>query len=533
MNNRKLHFFLVFISTLFIIACAKRGSIGGGPLDMEAPIFVRSSPPNFSTDFSSNEIRIYFNELITIKDAQNVLVSPPMKIKPEISPVGFPAKYVKIKFKDTLKPETTYNINFGSSIVDNNESNPLPFFQFVFSTGKVLDSLTFKGSVKDAFKKDLADNISVHLYEVNEAYTDSTVFKEFPRYVSNTLDSTIFDFKNLKAGKYKLVALEDKANNYTFEPKLDKIGFLEKTISIPEDTIAELTIFKEVPEFKYVRAKQISKHQFSVGYEGYLEEPELSILGAPKDSLVKTTFFKDPKKDSLNLWVTPFFEQDSLLIVTKSKTTVDTLVSRYKDQYADSLKLKVVSEKLTLKEDLVITAKTPINEFNTEFVNLIDQDTLPVTFTQKYDRFKNELRIAFDKKEDSKYALKLLPGAITDFIGNTNDTLVLKANTAPESDYGKLVLSFNKTENQTLIIQLLQRDTVKEEVVISEEKSSIEFESLNPGDYDIRVVFDNNNNGVRDTGNYLKQIQPERIYYHDEPVNVRANWDVTQTINIK
>jgi len=531
MNNRQLRFFLVFISTLFIIACAKRGSIGGGPLDMDPPVFLRSTPPNLSTDFNANEIRIYFNELVTVKDPQNVLVSPPMKIKPEISPVGFPSKYVKIKFKDTLKPETTYNINFGSSIVDNNESNPVAFFQFVFSTGKVLDSLTFKGSVKDAFNKELPKNISVHLYEVNEAYTDSTIFKEFPRYVSNTLDSTIFDFKNLKAGKYKLVALEDKASNYTFEPRLDKIGFLEKTISIPEDSIAELTIFKEEPEFKYVRAKQVSKHQFSIGYEGKLENPEISVLGTPKDSLVKTTFYKDPKKDSLNLWVTPFFEQDSLLIVTKSKTTLDTLVSRYKDQYADSLKLRVVSKRLTLKEDMVITANTPISELNTEFVNLIDQDTLPVDFTQKYDRFKNELRISFPKKEESKYALKLLPGALTDFIGNANDTIVLNSNTVLESVYGTLVLTFNKTDNSSLIIQLLQGNNVSKEVLVSGSENSIEFKSLNAGEYDVRVIFDENSNGVRDTGNYLKQIQPEKIFYHNKTITVRANWDVTQNIS--
>ena len=231
MNSNRLHFFLVFISTLLIISCAKRGSIGGGPKDETPPVFVRSSPPNFSTSFKSDEIRLYFDELVTIQDAQQVIVSPPMKIKPEVSPIGYPAKFIKIQFKDTLLAETTYNINFGSSIVDNNEKNPIKFFQFVFSTGKVLDSLTFKGSVKDAFKQTLDKNIAVYLYELNEKYSDSAVFKEYPRYISNTLDSTQFEFKNIKAGKYKLIALYDKANNYTYEPKLDKIGFSTDTIS--------------------------------------------------------------------------------------------------------------------------------------------------------------------------------------------------------------------------------------------------------------------------------------------------------------
>lgn len=529
MNSNRLHFFLVFVSTLLIISCAKRGSIGGGPKDEEAPIFVKSSPPNFSTSFKNKEIRIYFDELVTIQDAQQVIVSPPMKIKPEITPVGYPAKFIKIQFKDTLLAETTYNINFGSSIVDNNEKNPVKFFQFVFSTGKVLDSLTFKGSVKDAFKQKLDENIAVYLYEVNETYTDSAVYKDFPRYISNTLDSTLFEFKNIKAGNYKLIALQDKANNYTYESKLDKIGFLSKTISIPEDTIAEVVIFKEVPEFRFTRANQLSKNQFSIGYEGNLENPELSILGVSKDS-IQTTFFKDPKKDTLNLWVKPFFAQDSLVILTKSKTVTDTLVSRYKDQFKDSLKLNVLSKKIKLKEDMVITANTPFGKFNETLASFVNQDTLPIPYTQEFDSFKNELKVIFEKKEDSRYALKLLPGAITDFLDGTNDTIVLKVNTQLESEYGKLFLKLGKVDAESLIVQLIQGEKIKEEVLLNNGESTIDFTNLNPGDYSIRFIFDDNKNGIRDTGNYLKQIQPEKIYYYPKSINVRANWDVKQDI---
>lgn len=529
MNSLGFRFFLVFVSTLLIISCAKRGSIGGGPKDETPPVFVRSTPPNFSTSFSADEIRIYFDELVTIQDAQQVIVSPPMKIKPEVSPIGYPAKFIKIQFKDTLLAETTYNINFGSSIVDNNEKNAIEFFQFVFSTGKVLDSLTFKGSVKDSFKQELADNIAVYLYELNETYTDSTVFKDYPRYISNTLDSTIFEFKNIKAGKYKLIALQDKASNYTYEPKLDKIGFLSDTISIPQDSIAEISIFKETPEFKYVRAKQVSKNQFSIGYQGVLENPEITLLGVANDSL-ETTFFKEPKKDSLNLWVKPFFAQDSLVILAKSKSVTDTLVSRYKDQYKDSLKLNVDSKTLRLKEDMVITANTPFGEINKELASFVDQDTLSVNFTQKFDAFKNELNISFEKKEDSKYALKLLPGAITDFIGSTNDTIVFKVSTKPESEYGKLFLKLDQVDGENLIVQLIQNEKVKEEFLLEDGKRDVEFSSLNPGDYTVRIIFDENKNGVRDTGNYLMQLQPEKVYYYPKPITVRANWDVKQDI---
>jgi len=206
-------------------------------------------------------------------------------------------------------------------------------------------------------------------------------------------------------------------------------------------------------------------------------------------------------------------------------------VYRYKDQFKDSLNLEVTNRTLKLQEDMLITANTPFGEINKEFAEFVDKDTLPVTFTQKFDKFKNELKIVFDKKEDNKYALKLFPGAITDFIGNTNDTLVLKANTLPETDYGKLLLNFGETDSKSLIVQLTQgEDKVIEEVILKDGKSDINFESLKPGDYSVRIIFDDNENGVRDTGNYLKQIQPEKIYYYPKPITVRANWDVKQEI---
>jgi len=219
------------------------------------------------------------------------------------------------------------------------------------------------------------------------------------------------------------------------------------------------------------------------------------------------------------------------VFLAKSKIATDTSVSRYKDQFKDSLKLEVANKTVKLKEDLLLTANTPFGEINTEFAELIDKDTLPVSFTQKFDTFKNELKITFDKKEDSKYALKLFPGAITDFLGNTNDTLVLNTKTLAEAEYGKLLLKLRQTEGESLIVQLVQgEDRIIEEAVLTDGKTTVDFESIKPGDYSVRIIFDDNKNGVRDTGNYLKNIQPEKIFYYPKPLTVRANWDVKQDI---
>ena len=183
---------------LALMQCAKRGSPSGGPKDETPPVLLRAIPEQMTTNFEGDEIRLYFDEYIKLQNVQEqLIVSPPLKYPLEISPQGSASKYVKIVIKDTLRPETTYTFNFGQSIVDNNEGNPAPFITYVMSTGDYIDSLLVEGRVLDAFKEEAESYISVMLYEIDTAYTDSTVFKEPPTYITNTLDSaTTFELRN-------------------------------------------------------------------------------------------------------------------------------------------------------------------------------------------------------------------------------------------------------------------------------------------------------------------------------------------------
>ena len=201
-----------------IASCANRGTPTGGEKDTDPPVIVRAVPENFSTNFKGNEIRIYFDEYVKIKDAQKqLIISPPMDTAPIITPMSTASKYITIKIEDTLIDNTTYAFNFGESIVDNNEENPYPYYRYVFSTGNTIDSLSVQGYVVDALQEQADPYVSVMLYEVDSTYKDSIVYKEKPRYITNTLDSlTTFSIENIKAGKYKLVALKDKNSNYFY-----------------------------------------------------------------------------------------------------------------------------------------------------------------------------------------------------------------------------------------------------------------------------------------------------------------------------
>ena len=233
-----LKFFLFSILILTFSNCAKTGRPEGGPKDEEAPLFVTSKPPYESIDFDKKEIKLYFNEYIKLKDLnKQLIVSPPLKNPLLVTPQGTASKFLNIKILDTLSENTTYIINFGNAIEDNNESNKLESFKYVFSTGKYIDSLTSNGSIKDAYLENPPKNTNVLLYRIDSSFTDSIVFKRKPNYVTSTLDTSEFNLTNLKEGKYLMIALKESTNDYIFNPKVDKIGFYKDTITLPKDTI--------------------------------------------------------------------------------------------------------------------------------------------------------------------------------------------------------------------------------------------------------------------------------------------------------
>ncbi|MEO1012987.1 MAG: Ig-like domain-containing protein, partial [Bacteroidota bacterium] len=243
MLRRLLVCFFLFCALFAFLQCARRGNPTGGPKDVEPPVLLRADPENMSINFDAKTIKLYFDEYVKLKDIQEqLIVSPPLKYPPEISPQSGADKVVEISIKDTLKENTTYTLNFGQGITDNNEGNPSSFLTYVFSTGDYIDSLTVSGVVKDAYNKEPDEFISVMLYKLDTAYTDSTIYQKPPNYITNTLDSTIiFTLKNLKEGKYALFGIKDEAKNNIFDQNSDKIAFIRDTVDLPTDSIYLLT----------------------------------------------------------------------------------------------------------------------------------------------------------------------------------------------------------------------------------------------------------------------------------------------------
>ncbi len=536
MFKRFFSYIFLFLMVAALMQCARRGRPSGGPKDLTPPILLKAEPDNMTINFKETKIRLYFDELVKLKDVQEqLIVSPPLKYQPVITPQGGANKFIEINIKDTLQENTTYTLNFGQSIVDNNEGNPNSFLTYVFSTGSYMDSLEVKGAVKDAFNQKVDEFVSVLLYEIDTAYTDSTIFERPPNYITNTLDSAvIFTLSNLKEGKYAMFALKDASKNNMFDQNTDKIAFLQDTISVPTDSTFLLNLFKEIPDYKIPVPSFAASNKIIFGYYGDGKDIEITNLSVLPDT-VRTTIIKEREKDTLNYWFTPF-EMDSLVFTVKNETlqVIDSFTVKNRKLGADSLILKPSQNRtLSFTEPFNIEANTPLVHIDSTKIGLMNKDSIAVDFTAKLDSIGNKADFEFNIEPNENFQLELLPGAITDFFGNENDTLNIRLGTKSFADYGNLRMTITTAMgNYPLIIQLTDEKGETKQEIYAKEPQAIEFNNIDPSKYRIRVIFDTNGNGQWDTGNYLKRIQPERVTYYPDVIEMRANWEKNETFII-
>lgn len=490
-----------------------------------------------STDFKGSEIRIDFNEYIKIKDVnKQLIISPPMKTAPVIVPTGSASKFITIKIKDTLQDNTTYSFNFGQSISDNNEGNPYSQFKFVFSTGSYIDSLSLGGKIKDAYSQKTDNFVTVMLYEANETFNDSTIYKERPRYVTNTLDSTVlYALENLKQGKYHLIALKDVNNNYKYDPKSDKIAFLDQTISVPNDTLYQLSLFKEKLKFKAVRPLQTTSNRLYAGYDGDYRGAKIDVKNALNNEAIRSMITKVKDKDSLQVWLPRKLEADSLKIAVTHSDSVKNFTVKFKEmKAADSLSVEAVQKGgLHFREKFTLQSTTPITSIDTTKISLINKDSLAVKYTLAYKEMEQELVFDFVKEEEQKYSFTLLPGALRDFYEKENDTLNYKLTTRNYTDYGNIFLTLNNVDRFPLLLELLNEKEVVQASYYSEGETKINFEAVLPDKYTLRVIYDDNKNREWDPGNYLEKLQPEEVIYFPGIIKVLGNWDVEEVFNLQ
>tara|TARA_B100001093_G_scaffold170316_2_gene163110 strand:- start:5803 stop:7410 length:1608 start_codon:yes stop_codon:yes gene_type:complete len=535
MNYIKNIFVCFFI--LFLTQCAVRGIPDGGPKDESPPVLINAIPRDNSINFDEKRIRLYFNEYIRLDDfRKQLVVSPPIdKSLYTISPQSGASKYIQIDINDVLPKNTTYVFNFGQSLVDNNESNVLPFFKYVFSTGNYIDSLKISGNIKNAFKRNPDDFISTLLYVVDENYSDSIIYNSLPTYVGNTLDSTYFEVSNLKKGKYLLIALNDINSNYKFEPNIEEIGFLKDFIEIPteKELDIDIDIFKEKIDFKSSRPFVETNNKISFGFIGDYKNVEIELIDSFTNGF-KSIVTKNRETDTLNYWFRNI-KYDSLRFIVKSNDKKDSYTVKYKEKEKDSL-IITPSKKgtINLNDSFKLFSNIPISNINNDLISLRNKDSLSVPFETKIDENNLDVIFDFEMLPNDKYKLALLPNALIDFLGSTNDTLKFDFSTKSRSDYGAIKLTVQNTKSYPVIVQLTDsNEKILREKVLNSSFDPCIFENLAPGKYYLKAIIDENKNEKWDPGVFLERLSPEQTFHFEEEINVRANWIFEEKLIIK
>ena len=527
-----LNYFLYIILFFSLINCAKKASPTGGPKDTIPPVLISASPKLNTTFFDKEEVKFIFNEYVQLDDIdKQLIISPPLKIGGyKLHPTMSASKKITLSILDTLLENTTYTFNFGEGIKDYNEGNKMSFFSYTISTGAEIDSLNLKGLIKDAIKMEPDDFISLQLYPIDSSYNDSAIYRKKPFYVTSTLDSTVFEFKNLKAGKYELIALKDFSNNYFFDQNVDQIGFLNTPITLPLDSIIELKIFKEKTIFSWADPFFINNHHIGHGYYGNYENQKFKLLSnVPKSFEYLIT--KNRETDTLNYWFKGI-KSDSLKFEYPVNDTIRTELVNFKNPIKDSLVINQMTiGSIDLTEKFKLSSNLPIISSDSSLVKIRKKDSTLVSSKISIDENYDRVEIDFELIPNDTYNIQLLPNALKDFWGNTHDTLNYRVSTKKIEDYGNIFIQLIYEESYEFILELLKDGKVVRSYNKSNEDSNYSFKLLDPGKYFLRLIKDKNNNDKWDTGNYLEKIQPEEVIYFPFELELRANWDLNESFN--
>lgn len=570
-NTLRIVFYLSLATlvTLMLYSCAKQGVLSGGPKDMQPPrLDTDLSTKNFQTNFFPSSITLQFDEWIQLKNASQILISPPTKTRPEIKAKG---KGVEIVFdeEEVLRDSTTYAINFGKAITDFTEANPFSNFRFVFATGDKIDSLFFRAKVIDSYTENPIENVVVMLYD---QYQDSVVYLEQPYYFSNTNKQGECTIQNIRVGDFKCVALEDANYNFLYDQESERIGFIDSLIRIENDSLDlkyEIELFLEDPPLKINDVEIVNRGKIRIKMNKVVDD--LSLLSSNFDVL-----HQEVLEDSIFYWYQPDSSQmDSLFMVVDLDGEADTLIlkSKRNTPYLNELlfksfkskRIKVKPERpvpfdfnqiiASIDPDSIILQKVLATRRTTtdtlqksgidslseqalldSLLEKVEMDTFPqpeqILFTVELDSIdRRKVWLHAELEENQPYEAIFYPGAIKGFFENTNDTLQSNIELIPREDLGNIFCKFDSLDATKQYVVLLKlKDRILEKTSISyKSQAEISFLLMEAGNYLLDVIVDENGNGKWDPGNYLEKRQSERKL-EIKLEELRKNWDIETEI---
>lgn len=603
MNWKKHKLPALLLLSIIVYSCASMGTPDGGPYDEEPPKFIRSTPKPYAINSKEKKIAIEFDEFIKLdKVAEKVVVSPPQLEQPDIKASG---RRVLVNLVDSLKPNTTYTIDFSDAITDNNEGNPLGNFAFAFSTGEVIDTLEVGGTVLGAADLEPVKGILVGLHS---DLSDSAFYKKPFDRVSRTDSRGHFSIRGVAPGSYRIYALMDGNQNYLYDSKTEMIAFSDSIIvptmeaamrqdtlwkdTLTIDTIKSVGYTRFLPDDIILRAfKGINERQYLTKSDRDKENHFVLSFSAKADTLPtlkglnfdeKNAFIIESNNgnDSICYWIKDslVYQKDTLEIQLDylytdtlnqlvPKTDTLFLANKLTREQREKLQKKADEEKekerkkrekkgdtikveptkfLTMKVDapsafdiyrnIYLAFDEPLASIDTAAIHLeVKVDTLwqqaPFLFMAD-SVMPRQYQILADWQPDQEYQLSIDSMAFKGIYGLHTDKVKQTVKVKKMDEYGTILLNI-KGAAPNAITQLLDGsgNVLRQQPVTLE--GTADFYFLNPSTkYYIRLFNDRNNNGVWDTGDYDKKIQPEEMFYFPKVWEMKANFEFEENWDI-
>lgn len=558
--RQNIHWFLY---PLFLLSCAKQTAPTGGPKDTIPPVLVTSRPYNQQTNFNATSLQLTFNESLVLNNPkEQIIITPDLGNKFEAQAKK---NTISIKFDAPFIPNTTYSLNFRDAIQDITEKNPAENLKLAFSTGTYIDSLTIAGTVLDLLKATETKDATVALYQ-----TDTfNIFRHKPTYFTKTDPEGRFQLTNLKPGNYFIYAFDDKNKNLIVESKSESYGYLTQTIDLTSNTsniniplvrldTRPLKLTSARPSGTYFNiktSKNLEKYKIKTNpthaiYSSYSEDHSnirVYTSSVLKDSLLIRFYAIDSVDNTLDTILylksstritTPekfqITESKFRIIESKNKLTGHISFNKplLKINY-DSLYYQTDSTK-TIKitaEDIEIDSANNTLHLNKTFpkellttINAVQTNKAnPSTLTKPGS--KNQRLNQRPNKENQLYIGKATFISIESDSNSRSSSTIIPTTL---QNTGSILATIN-TKQKTFLLQLTTRD-YKVIATAHNNKNPI-FEDLEPGEYRLRLIIDENKDEKWNPGNFDHRTQPEKVvFYKNEKkqsvISLKANWEL-------
>lgn len=385
---KKVFYILMIVVLALNIACANIGTPDGGPYDEDPPKLLHTSPKFGSLKSRATKVVLEFDENVKLDNAnEKVIISPPQREAAEIEASG---KRITVALLDSLKEDVTYTIDFADAIEDNNEGNPMGDYAFTFSTGETIDTMQVSGYVLEASNLEPIKGIVVGLYSLGDDtlgvnFPDTIVkTREFER-ISRTDSRGHFVIKGVSKGFYKIYALKDQDQTFTYSQKNEQIAFTDRILhpwsrpDVKADTVWHDSIHYEsinYTNYTHFYPDDIVLTAFTPAYQ------DRQLLKTDRPSPQTLTVYFTAPCDSLPVLRGLNYNSDDLFVVDSSKGR-DTITYWIRDS-------------LVFENDTLVTELTYMANDTT---GLLVEKVDTITFTPKVGR-ERRIKLANQEYED-------------------------------------------------------------------------------------------------------------------------------------